>query len=158
MEIAHGSLVKMDTPPPVVPAPLNPIRADLLSSAIQFLTDGAVNTAPLSTKIAFLEGKGLSKEEIELALLKADNSGSLNTIQQGYSIKGFLITSALILGTGSLILSNYTTIKVNMCIIHTISFNLCSSRKLWRVGSIIGLGRQVKLSELNGNWRKVSKN
>lgn len=100
-----------------MPPPLKSVRPALVSSAVQFLADGAVKAAPLSTKLAFLEGKGLGKEEIELALLKVetenDHGRSDNYSDQrdgGY--KGFLLTSALILGTGALILSNYASIKV----------------------------------------------
>lgn len=113
-DVIPDVIIDKSTPPP-----LKSVRPALVSSAVQFLSDGAVKAAPLSTKLAFLEGKGLGKEEIELALLKAeaetknDHGGSDNNSEQrDGSYKGFLLTSALILGTGSLLLSNYASVKV----------------------------------------------
>lgn len=57
---------------PLLPPPLKHLRYDLISNAVKFLTDDSVKAAPLSKKIAFMMGKGLSKEEIDLALIKAD--------------------------------------------------------------------------------------
>ena len=57
---------------PPLPPPLKPVRSAFISSAVQFLADEAVKTAPLSKKIAFLKGKGLTQEEIDLALIKSN--------------------------------------------------------------------------------------
>ena len=52
------------------PEPIN-IRADLLATAVRFLEDPQVQSAPLSRRLAFLEGKGLTRAEIDLALARA---------------------------------------------------------------------------------------
>ena len=64
------------TPPPL-PVPLESVRLDLISTAINFLNDEKVEKAPLSMKIAFLKGKGLNKDEIDLALLRTTNTDIL---------------------------------------------------------------------------------
>ncbi|TNY19338.1 peroxisomal membrane anchor protein conserved region-domain-containing protein [Rhodotorula diobovata] len=49
-------------------------RAQLLASAVSFLRDPATASSPLAQRIAFLESKGLSQPDIELALQQAGNS------------------------------------------------------------------------------------
>lgn len=44
----------------------------MVSSAVQFLSDPAVANAPLSRRTAFLQAKGMTPEEIELALSRAN--------------------------------------------------------------------------------------
>lgn len=43
-------------------------RSELVSNAVQFLQDSSVKHTPLPNRIAFLEKKGLSSEEIDSAL------------------------------------------------------------------------------------------
>lgn len=52
-------------------------RKELYVSALGFLKDPSVATAPLTQKIEFLQGKGLTEEEIQLALKEA--TGALPT-------------------------------------------------------------------------------
>ena len=60
--------------PPPLPAPLTkPTRPDLIETAVKFLQDPQVKSAPLSKRLAFLESKGLTADEINLALLKASS-------------------------------------------------------------------------------------
>ncbi|KAI8903984.1 peroxisomal membrane anchor protein conserved region-domain-containing protein [Gorgonomyces haynaldii] len=47
------------------------VRQDMVQSAVKFLTDPKVTSAPLAKKIAFLESKGLSTVEIETALAQS---------------------------------------------------------------------------------------
>lgn len=47
------------------------MREDLLAQAISFLMDAKVKSSPLSKRITFLEGKGLTSEEVEEALKRA---------------------------------------------------------------------------------------
>ena len=49
-------------------------RADQVSNAIRFLQDTKVQESPLSSRISFLEGKGLTKEEIDEAIEKSGTS------------------------------------------------------------------------------------
>ncbi|KPV71940.1 uncharacterized protein RHOBADRAFT_40002 [Rhodotorula graminis WP1] len=46
-------------------------RAQLIASAVSFLRDPATASSPLAQRIAFLESKGLSQPDIELALQQA---------------------------------------------------------------------------------------
>jgi peroxin-14 len=52
------------------------IREDLVSSAVQFLADPAVQQSPVTKRVAFLESKGLNSEEIDEALRRANNVSS----------------------------------------------------------------------------------
>ena len=58
---------------PELPKPLI-IRSELISTAINFLADPQVKAAPISQRLAFLEGKGLTADEIDLVLLKSSAS------------------------------------------------------------------------------------
>ena len=53
-------------------------REDIIQSAVKFLKDPKVASSPLAKKIAFLESKGLSSEEIEEAVSRS-NGGNSNT-------------------------------------------------------------------------------
>ena len=44
----------------------------MLKSAVSFLSDPKVQSAPLAKKVAFLESKGLTAEEIEEAMSRAN--------------------------------------------------------------------------------------
>ncbi|QLQ77992.1 hypothetical protein HG537_0A02390 [Torulaspora globosa] len=46
-------------------------RKELLQSAVSFLGDASVKEAPLTKKVEFLQSKGLTQEEVELALREA---------------------------------------------------------------------------------------
>lgn len=63
-------------PSPEVPELLN-LRSGLIETAVDFLKDDQVKSAPLSKKIAFLESKGLTQQEIDLALIKSTNEFSM---------------------------------------------------------------------------------
>lgn len=52
------------------------IREDLVSSALTFLADPKVQASPLAKKLAFLESKGLTQEEITEVLNRLNNSQS----------------------------------------------------------------------------------
>ena len=56
-------------------------REDLVQSAVKFLKDPAVQNSSLQKRIAFLESKGLTSEEIEEALRQskgvAPNAGAV---------------------------------------------------------------------------------
>lgn len=45
-------------------------RTELISNAIQFIQDPSVQSTPLTSRVAFLERKGLSNEEIDSVLAK----------------------------------------------------------------------------------------
>ncbi|CAO3693860.1 unnamed protein product [Umbelopsis ramanniana] len=47
-------------------------REVMLKSAVSFLSDPKVQSAPLAKKVAFLESKGLTAEEIEEAMSRAN--------------------------------------------------------------------------------------
>lgn len=59
---------------PELPSPLKTLRMDLISTAVNFLNDPQVKSAPLSKRLAFLESKGLTQEEIDLALIKSNST------------------------------------------------------------------------------------
>ncbi|KAF2748205.1 hypothetical protein M011DRAFT_467248 [Sporormia fimetaria CBS 119925] len=52
------------------------VREDLITSAISFLQDPSVASAPVEKRIAFLQSKNLTQEEIDLALARAADDGS----------------------------------------------------------------------------------
>lgn len=126
-----------DVPPiapiPVLPFPLKSIRLELLGSAINFLKDPQVQSAPLSKRLAFLEGKGLTPEEIDLAIIRSTSDTnfelknysnmnvptktqtSISTSNSNSNIiKNLLLTTAVIIGAGSLLISNYDSVLVNI--------------------------------------------
>ncbi len=61
------------------------MREDFVANAVQFLRDPVVQQSPLTKKVAFLEAKQLTKEEIDEALARSSRweastiaSGGLN--------------------------------------------------------------------------------
>lgn len=52
------------------------MREDLISSAVAFLKDPQVNDSPLTKKIEFIESKGLTQEEVQEALRRANGDAS----------------------------------------------------------------------------------
>jgi len=51
-------------------------REDLVSSAVTFLSDPSVSASPIDKRIAFLQSKNLTQEEIDLALARAGEEPS----------------------------------------------------------------------------------
>ncbi|KAK5016304.1 peroxisomal membrane protein pex14, partial [Cryomyces antarcticus] len=47
------------------------VREDLINSAVSFLQDPSVASAPLDKRIAFLQSKNLTQEEIDLSIARA---------------------------------------------------------------------------------------
>lgn len=56
-------------------------RQSLINSAVNFLKDPNVQSSPLQKRVAFLESKGLTSEEIEEALRKAKGDISTKTTE-----------------------------------------------------------------------------
>ncbi|KAL8923989.1 MAG: hypothetical protein Q9208_004273 [Pyrenodesmia sp. 3 TL-2023] len=52
------------------------VREDLISSAVSFLQDPSVSGSPLDKRIAFLQSKNLTQEEIDVALARAGDISS----------------------------------------------------------------------------------
>lgn len=62
------------------------IREDLVSSAVTFLQDASVASAPVDKRIAFLQSKNLTQEEIDAALARAgDAAPEQVAVQTNYS-------------------------------------------------------------------------
>lgn len=57
------------------------IREDLIGSAVTFLQDPSVANAPLEKRIAFLQSKNLTQEEIDASLSRAENAAPQATAQ-----------------------------------------------------------------------------
>lgn len=55
------------------------LRDDMLKSAVSFLSDPKVQSAPLAKKIAFLESKGMTSEEIEEAMARVNGKSTAVT-------------------------------------------------------------------------------
>ncbi|KAL8838757.1 MAG: hypothetical protein Q9170_002006 [Blastenia crenularia] len=55
------------------------VREDLITSAVSFLQDPSVIGSPLDKRIAFLQSKNLTQEEIDVALARAGDSSSQAT-------------------------------------------------------------------------------
>ncbi|KAL8716295.1 MAG: hypothetical protein Q9220_000200 [cf. Caloplaca sp. 1 TL-2023] len=52
------------------------VREELITSAVSFLQDPSVISSPLDKRVAFLQSKNLTQEEIDLALAQADAPSS----------------------------------------------------------------------------------
>ncbi|KAF9344145.1 peroxisomal membrane protein pex14 [Mortierella sp. AD094] len=52
------------------------VREDILASAVKFLQDPKVQASPLGKKVAFLESKGLTSQEIEEAMARANGTST----------------------------------------------------------------------------------
>jgi peroxin-14 len=52
------------------------MREELITSAISFLSDPKVQSAPLAKKVSFLESKGMTSEEIEEAMARVNGKSS----------------------------------------------------------------------------------
>jgi len=59
-----------------------PIREDLVSSALTFLSDPKVQSSPLAKRLSFLESKGLTQEEITEVLNRLNNPPSTTSNAQ----------------------------------------------------------------------------
>ncbi|KAL9594957.1 MAG: hypothetical protein Q9219_006737 [cf. Caloplaca sp. 3 TL-2023] len=55
------------------------VREDLIASAVSFLQDPSVTGSPLDKRIAFLQSKNLTQEEIDVALARAGDSSNQST-------------------------------------------------------------------------------
>ncbi|OBZ88363.1 Peroxisomal membrane protein PER10 [Choanephora cucurbitarum] len=55
------------------------MREDLITSAISFLSDPKVQSAPLAKKVSFLESKGMTSEEIEEAMARVNGKSATTT-------------------------------------------------------------------------------
>ncbi|KAI8144327.1 peroxisomal membrane anchor protein conserved region-domain-containing protein [Fennellomyces sp. T-0311] len=55
------------------------MREDLIQSAVSFLTDPKVQSAALTKKVSFLESKGMTAEEIEEAMSRANGKTPTST-------------------------------------------------------------------------------
>lgn len=56
---------------PQTPPIVQTLRSELIATAVTFLKDPQVQAAPLSKRLAFLESKGLTQQEIDLALSRS---------------------------------------------------------------------------------------
>ncbi|KAF9097831.1 peroxisomal membrane protein pex14, partial [Mortierella sp. AM989] len=57
-------------------AAMSGVREDILASAVKFLQDPKVQASSLGKKVAFLESKGLTSEEIEEAMARANGTST----------------------------------------------------------------------------------
>lgn len=58
------------------------MREDLIKSAVSFLADPKVQSAPLAKKVSFLESKGMTSEEIAEAMARVNGKSSGSSQQQ----------------------------------------------------------------------------
>lgn len=72
------------------------VREDILASAVKFLQDPKVQTSPLGKKVAFLESKGLTSQEIEEALARAGGASTATATATG-------TTAAAVSGPGTFV-------------------------------------------------------
>ncbi|ORZ27665.1 peroxisomal membrane anchor protein conserved region-domain-containing protein [Lobosporangium transversale] len=63
-------------------------REDILASAVKFLQDPKVQSSPLGKKVAFLESKGMTSEEIEEAMQRANGTAATTTTAAPYGPGG----------------------------------------------------------------------
>lgn len=72
------------------------MREDLITSAISFLSDPKVQSAPLAKKVSFLESKGMTSEEIEEAMARANGKSPSTTTTTVSHQPGMAVQSAVI--------------------------------------------------------------
>jgi len=53
------------------------IREDLVASAVQFLQDPSVASSPLEKRVAFLQAKNLTQEEVDAAISRCQSTGAV---------------------------------------------------------------------------------
>jgi peroxin-14 len=58
---------------------MSSIRKDMVDNAVKFLSDVKVQEAPLAKRISFLESKGMTADEIEVALKQSKGESVTNT-------------------------------------------------------------------------------
>lgn len=68
--MAEDEAKSVEIPKEILAPPDGP-REDMISTAVKFLQNPKVRKSPLHQKKAFLERKGLSKEEIEMAVQRS---------------------------------------------------------------------------------------
>ncbi|KAF2852185.1 hypothetical protein T440DRAFT_420948 [Plenodomus tracheiphilus IPT5] len=56
------------------------VREDIIASAVSFLQDPSVASAPLEKRIAFLQSKNLTQEEVDVSLARAAEDPSLAAV------------------------------------------------------------------------------
>ncbi|KAH9871686.1 hypothetical protein J1614_005941 [Plenodomus biglobosus] len=56
------------------------VREDIIASAVSFLQDPSVASAPLEKRIAFLQSKNLTQEEVDISLARAAEDPSLAAV------------------------------------------------------------------------------
>ncbi|CCU75316.1 microbody (peroxisome) biogenesis protein peroxin 14 [Blumeria hordei DH14] len=61
------------------------IRENIIASAVSFLQDPNVVASPIENRIAFLQSKNLTQEEIDEAMLRASGTGSPSNYQNATS-------------------------------------------------------------------------
>ncbi|WFD39123.1 peroxisomal membrane protein pex14 [Malassezia japonica] len=59
-----------------------PARTEMIQSAVSFLADPKVQSSPISQRVSFLESKGLTPQEVDLALAQASRPQSLGSAPQ----------------------------------------------------------------------------
>ncbi|KAL0080477.1 peroxisomal membrane anchor protein conserved region-domain-containing protein [Phycomyces blakesleeanus] len=62
------------------------MREDLITSAISFLSDPKVQSAPLAKKVSFLESKGMTSEEIEEAMARSSGKVATSSVPSSVGI------------------------------------------------------------------------
>ncbi|KAJ3003665.1 peroxisomal membrane protein pex14 [Thoreauomyces humboldtii] len=76
----------LEATPATAPGPISsatpeaPVREDILASAVRFLQDPKVQESPLAKRIAFLESKGLTAAEIQVALTRTSSAPASTSI------------------------------------------------------------------------------
>ncbi|CAG8973492.1 hypothetical protein HYALB_00002817 [Hymenoscyphus albidus] len=61
------------------------IREDIVASAVTFLQDPSVSGSPIESRIAFLQSKNLTQEEVDTALARANGESVPPVNQSGYA-------------------------------------------------------------------------
>jgi len=61
------------------------IREDLVASAVTFLQDPSVAASPVESRIAFLQSKNLTQEEVDVALARASGESALASSYSNYA-------------------------------------------------------------------------
>ena len=106
------------------------LRTELIETAVKFLTDPQVTKSSLSRRLAFLESKGLTAAEIEVAVKRAESKPSAEVpalpsgepqramagpegVNKQLSAVKTVALLAVLLGGSAGVLFNYTKIKVH---------------------------------------------
>lgn len=114
------------------------LREDLVNSSVNFLNHPKVKPSPLSQKMAFLQKKGLTQEEIQEALNRA-NAASPSAAVQGYNSQGGVLSFWVMV---QVVFSRFLMLLLlwcisSLCLLHRLLLGMVALLGSWRPLSLV---------------------